>query len=84
MTEDSLLYDGLEVMDYSNPKEYIIADVSVSGIEFIQKEVLVSLSGLKVGNTITLPGDEATDILKKFWSQGLFADAKITATADPQ
>ncbi len=43
-------------MDYENPKEYVIADVTVSGIEFIQKEVLVSLSGLKVGNTITLPG----------------------------
>lgn len=77
---DSIDYDTLEVMDYSSPREYVIADVRVSGIEFIQKEVLVSLSGLKAGNTITLPGDEVTDVLKKFWSQGLFADAKITAT----
>ncbi len=59
--------DTLQVMDYENPKEYVIADVTVSGIEYIQKEVLVSLSGLKVGNTITLPGDEVTDVLKKFW-----------------
>ncbi len=66
-------------MDYGNVKEYVIADITVSGIEYIQKEVLVSLSGLKVGNTITLPGDEVTDVLKKFWSQGLFSDAKITA-----
>jgi outer membrane protein insertion porin family len=72
--------DTLEVMDYEHPKEYVIADVTVSGIEFIQKEVLVSLSGLKKGNTITLPGDEVTDVLKKFWSQGLFADAMISAT----
>ena len=61
-------------------REYIIADVTVSGIEFIQKEVLMSLSGLKPGNTINLPGDEVTDVLKKFWSQGLFSDARITAT----
>lgn len=73
-------YDSLEVMDYENPKEYVIADVKVSGIEYIQKEVLMSMSGLKAGNTITLPGDDVTDVLKKFWSQGLFADAKITAT----
>jgi len=71
--------DSLEVMDYEHPKEYVIADVSISGIEFIQKEVLVSLSGLKVGNTITIPGDDVTDVLKKFWSQGLFSDAMITA-----
>ncbi len=73
------LNDTLRVMDYQHPKEYVIADVTVSGIEFIQKEVLVSLSGLKPGNKITLPGDEVTKVLKKFWSQGLFSDAMITA-----
>jgi len=78
--QQQLGHDTLAVMDYSNPKEYIIADVTVSGIEFIQKEVLVSLSGLKVGSTITLPGDKVTDVLKKFWAQGLFGDAMISAT----
>ena len=56
--QEPMGFDTLQVMDYENPKEYVIADVTVSGIEFIQKEVLVSLSGLKKGNTITLPGDE--------------------------
>jgi outer membrane protein insertion porin family len=79
VSSDSIPYDDLKVMDYASPKEYVIAGVSVSGIEFIQKEVLVSLSGLRVGNTITVPGDDITKVLKKFWSQGLFADAKITA-----
>jgi outer membrane protein insertion porin family len=80
MAQQRVGNDTLEVMDYESPKEYVIADVTVSGIEFIQKEVLVSLSGLKKGNTITLPGDKVTDVLKKFWSQGLFADAMISAT----
>jgi len=75
-----LPYDSMEVIDYSRPKEYIIQDVVISGIKFIQKEVLVSLSGLKVGNTITLPGDDITKVLEKFWSQGLFSDAKISAS----
>lgn len=78
-TQDSIDYSSLEVMDYDNVKEYVIADVTVSGIEYIQKEVLISLSGLKPGNTIKLPGDEVTDILKKFWKQGLFSDARISA-----
>ncbi len=73
-------YDSLDVMDYSRPKDYIIADVKVSGIKFIQKEVLVSLSGFKKGNTITLPGDDITKVLQKFWSQGLFSDAKISTS----
>ena len=77
---EQIQYDSLEVMDYENPREYVIANVTVSGVEFIQKEVLISISGLKPGNRITLPGDQVTDILKKFWAQGLFSDAKITAT----
>jgi len=73
-------YDSLSVIDYSRPKKYEIADVTVSGVKFIQKEVLVSLSGLKTGNSITVPGDDITKVLKKFWDQGLFSDVKITAS----
>lgn len=79
LAAQQIIKDTLEVMDYEHPREYVIADVTVSGIEYIQKEVLVSLSGLKKGETITLPGDKVTSVLKKFWSQGLFSDAMITA-----
>jgi outer membrane protein insertion porin family len=79
LAAQQIIKDTLEVMDYEHPSEYVIADVTVSGIEYIQKEVLVSLSGLKKGETITLPGEEVTSVLKKFWSQGLFSDAMITA-----
>lgn len=70
----------MEVIDYSLPREYEIADVTVSGVKYIQKEVLISLSGLKTGNRITIPGDDITDVVKKFWSQGLFEDVEISAT----
>ena len=73
-------FDELPVLNYANPKEYIIQDVTISGVKYIQTEVLKSLSGLKAGNTITLPGDEITKVLNKFWEQGLFSDIKITAT----
>ncbi|MBN1131734.1 MAG: outer membrane protein assembly factor BamA [Bacteroidales bacterium] len=79
ITAQELSYDSIPVMDYSVPKELVIADIRVSGIEFIQKEVLISLSGLKEGKTIMVPGDDITNVLKKFWSQGLFSDAKISA-----
>jgi outer membrane protein insertion porin family len=80
-SQDSLInYDILPVLDYSNPKEYEIAGVSVTGVQFLQKEVLVSLSGLQVGDKITVPGDDITRVVKKFWEQGLFSDVKITAS----
>jgi len=49
--------EKIKVMDYSLPKEYTIVDITVSGVEFLQKEVLISLSGLKKGSKITVPGD---------------------------
>ena len=72
--------EKLKVLDYSLPKEYTIADVTVSGVEFLQKEVLISMSGLRKGNKMTIPGDEITGVIEKFWSQGLFSDVQITAT----
>ena len=75
-----LPFDSLKVLDYSNPKEYVIADITISGIKYIQEPVLISLSGLKPGNTIVLPGDDVTRVLNKFWEQGLFSDIKISAS----
>lgn len=78
--DTTINYNSLPVIDYSTAKEYEIAGVSVSGVQFLQKEVLVSLSGLQVGEKITVPGDDITKVIKKFWDQGLFSDVKITAT----
>ncbi len=72
-------YDLLPVYDYENIKEYEIADITVSGVEFLQPTVLISISGFKVGNRIKIPGDDITKAVNKFWDQGLFADVKITA-----
>lgn len=65
---------------YSSPKKYIIADVQVSGIKYLDKTVLIQLSGLKAGDEIEVPGETVTSAIKKLWQQGLFSDVKITAT----
>jgi len=65
---------------YSSPAKYTIADVQVSGIKYLDKSVLVQLSGLHVGNEIEVPGEGVTNAIKKLWQQGLFSDVKITAT----
>lgn len=67
-------------MDYASSKEYTIKDISISGIKFLDPMVLISVSGLAVGDTITIPGDEVTSAIKKLWAQGLFSDVKITAS----
>jgi outer membrane protein insertion porin family len=67
-------------IDYTNPKEYFISDISISGIKFLNHGALVQLSGLTKGQKIKVPGDAITNALKKLWKQGLFSDVKITYT----
>jgi outer membrane protein insertion porin family len=64
---------------YSSPRKYTIADIQVSGIQYLDKNVLIQLSGFSVGQEIEVPGEAITNAIKKFWQQGLFSDVKITA-----
>lgn len=68
------------VMDYNRPGEYEIVDIAVSGVEFIDPNYLKSLAGINVGETIEVPGERTTRIIKNYWNQGLFADVKLFYT----
>ena len=54
-------------IDYSKPKEYVIGDITVSGVKYLNQTTLINLSGLQVGQKITIPGDEITKSLNKLW-----------------
>lgn len=71
---------NLPKIDYAKPKEYEIGGVSISGIKYLDQNVLVHLSGLKAGNKITIPGDDITKAINKLWKHGLFGDVEISIT----
>ncbi|MCC8170928.1 MAG: outer membrane protein assembly factor BamA [Parabacteroides sp.] len=62
------------------PRKYKIADIKVTGIKNYDDFVLIGFSGLSVGDDISIPGEEITDAVKRFWRHGLFSDVKILAT----
>jgi TonB-dependent SusC/RagA subfamily outer membrane receptor len=64
----------------TSPGKYTIADIEVSGIRYLDETVLIQLSGLKVGETIELPGEAITNAVKKLWQPELFSDVRITAS----
>ncbi|MBN2263285.1 MAG: outer membrane protein assembly factor BamA, partial [Prolixibacteraceae bacterium] len=64
---------------YSSPKQYTIGGIDITGIKYLDKEMLKDYAGIQVGDQITIPGDKITDIIKKFWRQGLFSDVKVNA-----
>ncbi|MCI7597429.1 MAG: POTRA domain-containing protein [Prevotella sp.] len=61
------------------PRRVIIGGFNVSGIEGYEDYVLTGISGLSVGQQITLPGSEITNAVKRYWRHGLFSEVKISA-----
>ena len=70
----------MPVTDYKTPQEYIIKEVTVTGVKYLDKNILVNLSGLAIGSKILIPGDDITNAIQKLWGQGLFSDVKIYTT----
>jgi len=63
-----------------NPQQYVIADIAVEGIKYINPEQILSFTGLVKGDTITLPSEDISFALKKLWAQRYFSDIAIYAS----
>ena len=61
------------------PRTCEIGGITVKGVEGYEDFVLIGLSGLSVGQMITVPGSEITDAVKRYWRHGLFSNVAITA-----
>lgn len=68
-------------INYDSPKEYTIGGITVSGIKYLNKQAIIQISGLKVGQRVKIPGDEITRSIEKLWRQGLFSDVSIGITS---
>lgn len=72
--------DDMSDIDYNNPRKYEIGGITVEGTKFVDQTVLSMLSGLRVGDEITVPSDDISTAIRKIWDQGMFEDVAINAT----
>ena len=59
------------------PRTYEIAGISVEGAPNYEDVLILGYAGLKVGERVTIPGDDITNAVKNLMRQTLFAQAKI-------
>ena len=65
-------------IEYSRtPQNYIIGGIKVEGVKNYDDYLLVGISGLSVGQRISIPGDEITMAVKRYWKNGLFSNVRI-------
>lgn len=71
----------MEKVSYSGvARKYIIDDIVIKGVEFMDKTLLVNLSGLHKGQEVAIPGEEITQTVKRYLNNGLFSDVKMMYT----
>jgi outer membrane protein insertion porin family len=69
-----------DLVDYANPKEYVIGGINVTGVKFLDPNTLISVSGLNVNDAITLPGERIAAAIKRLMEQGIIEDVAINIT----
>ena len=73
------------LMEWENaraPKEYTISHITVSGIRYLDTAIVLSISGLQVGDKITHPGGtNFSKAISNLWRQKLFSTIQIYVTA---
>jgi len=58
--------------------EYVIGGIAISGSEYLDEELLISISGLTIGDKIKLPNDASiAKAIQNLWKQNLFANIEI-------
>jgi outer membrane protein insertion porin family len=67
-------------INFAQPKEYELGGITVSGIRYLDEGVLITLTGLNIGERFKIPGDKIATAIENLWKQGLLSDIKVTAT----
>lgn len=63
------------------PKEYTISSIKVTGISHLDTGIVISVSGLQVGDKVMIPGSDIfSKAITNLWKQKLFSDVAIYIT----
>ena len=65
---------------YVKGSEYVLKEVSVSGLKNFNEQTVITYTGLKEGQKIRIPGEEISAIISKLWKLDLFSDINFYLT----
>src|SRR5579871_778972 len=73
--------DLLALSNSKTSKEYTLASIKITGTKYLDESLLISISGLTVGDKIVIPGgDNFSKAINNLWKQNLFSNVAIYIT----
>jgi len=55
-------------------KKYILGGLEVTGLQSYNEQTVKTYTGLRIGQPITVPGEEISSVIKKLWGLELFSE----------
>ncbi len=68
------------VSAFDDGKKYILGGLEVSGLKSYNEQTVKTYTGLRVGQPITVPGEQISEIIKKLWGLELFSNLEFFVT----
>ena len=70
-----------EILNSKYPQKYTIAGITVKGTQSFDQNLIISISGMAVGDVVQIPGtDLFSNAIQKLWRQNLVSNVQINFT----
>jgi len=73
-------FTSAQDISYEDGKKYILGGLEVTGLQSYNEQTVKTYTGLRVGQPITVPGDQISEVINKLWGLELFSDIKFFIT----
>ncbi len=73
-------FTAAQELSLENGKKYILGGIEVTGLQSYNEQTVKTYTGLRVGQPITIPGDEISTVINKLWGLELFRDIDFYIT----
>jgi outer membrane protein insertion porin family len=76
----SLAISAQESTSYEDGKKYILGGLDVTGLQSYNEQTVKTYTGLRVGQPLTVPGDQISAVINKLWGLELFSNLEFYIT----
>ena len=73
-------YLNAQETSFDKGKKYILGGIEVTGVKGYNEQTVITYTGLRTGQEITVPGEQISEVISKLWGLNLFSDINVYKT----
>ena len=73
-------FNYAQTQGFVKGRTYVVDSIKVTGLKSFNVQTVISYSGLRKGQKISVPGEQVSEIINKLWGLELFSDINFYVT----